>query len=89
MKTWNCEICVKYIYARECCSILQKVYYARENRDYIRSAILPDQVHTKSVKEGFAFTPMVVGEFHLGKSTLLTSFFPTCIKIENLQMFVQ
>ncbi|XP_071449404.1 septin-2 [Hetaerina americana] len=44
-------------------------------RDYIGFATLPEQVHRKSVKKGFDFTLMVVGESGLGKSTLINSLF--------------
>lgn len=47
----------------------------KADRDYIGFATLPDQVHRKSVKKGFDFTLMVVGESGLGKSTLINSLF--------------
>lgn len=40
---------------------------------------LPNQVHRKSIKKGFQFTLMVVGESGLGKSTLMNTLFNTCI----------
>ncbi|XP_070573259.1 septin-5-like isoform X2 [Ptychodera flava] len=46
-------------------------------REYVGFATLPDQVHRKSVKKGFEFTLMVVGESGLGKSTLVNSLFLT------------
>lgn len=44
---------------------------------YVGFANLPNQVHRKSVKKGFEFTLMVVGESGLGKSTLVDSLFLT------------
>ncbi|KAI9359747.1 Septin-domain-containing protein [Pilaira anomala] len=42
---------------------------------YVGFANLPNQVHRKSVKTGFQFTCMVVGESGLGKSTLVNTLF--------------
>jgi len=44
---------------------------------YVGFANLPNQVHRKSVKKGFEFTLMVVGESGLGKSTVINSLFLT------------
>ncbi|XP_076337356.1 septin-2-like isoform X2 [Tachypleus tridentatus] len=46
-------------------------------RGEIGFATLPEQIHRKSVKKGFDFTMMVVGESGLGKSTLINSLFLT------------
>lgn len=43
--------------------------------DCIGFATLPEQIHRKSVKRGFDFTLMVVGESGLGKSTMIDSLF--------------
>uniref|UniRef100_W5M129 Septin n=1 Tax=Lepisosteus oculatus TaxID=7918 RepID=W5M129_LEPOC len=61
-----------------CCSMS---YCSRfqfpEAAGYVGFANLPNQVHRKSVKKGFEFTLMVVGESGLGKSTLINSLFLT------------
>lgn len=44
---------------------------------YVGFASLPNQVRTKSVRKGFQFTAMVVGESGLGKSTLINTLFNT------------
>merc|ERR1711973_133718 len=50
---------------------------AKGMKGYVGFANLPNQVFGKSVKKGFEFTVMVVGESGLGKSTLLNSLFLT------------
>ncbi|KAI0936669.1 hypothetical protein AcV5_004750 [Taiwanofungus camphoratus] len=44
---------------------------------FVGFANLPNQVHRKSVRKGFQFTAMVVGESGLGKSTLINTLFNT------------
>ncbi|KAI5474267.1 septin AspB [Pseudohyphozyma bogoriensis] len=46
---------------------------------YVGFANLPNQVHRKSVRKGFHFTTMVVGESGLGKSTLINTLFNTSL----------
>ncbi|CAG2119498.1 unnamed protein product, partial [Medioppia subpectinata] len=48
--------------------------------EYLGFGNLPNQVHRKSVKKGFEFTLMVVGESGLGKSTLINCIFKTGLK---------
>ncbi|KAF2977364.1 hypothetical protein EK904_006271 [Melospiza melodia maxima] len=52
-------------------------YRFSDSAGYVGFANLPNQVHRKSVKKGFEFTLMVVGESGLGKSTLINSLFLT------------
>ncbi|RLV99893.1 hypothetical protein DV515_00009460 [Chloebia gouldiae] len=54
-----------------------KMTPATQQEGYVGFANLPNQVHRKSVKKGFEFTLMVVGESGLGKSTLINSLFLT------------
>ncbi|XP_023218535.1 septin-1-like [Centruroides sculpturatus] len=49
----------------------------QELSNYLGFSSLPNQVHRKSVKKGFEFTLLVVGESGLGKSTLINSLFLT------------
>lgn len=46
---------------------------------YVGFANLPNQVHRKSVRKGFHFNAMVVGESGLGKSTLINTLFNTTL----------
>uniref|UniRef100_A0A2S2PUK1 Septin n=1 Tax=Schizaphis graminum TaxID=13262 RepID=A0A2S2PUK1_SCHGA len=54
-----------------------KTFNNVESPGFVGFANLPNQVHRKSVKKGFEFTLMVVGESGLGKSTLVNSLFLT------------
>lgn len=58
-------------------SIFQQQFNNVESPGFVGFANLPNQVHRKSVKKGFEFTLMVVGESGLGKSTLVNSLFLT------------
>ncbi|XP_075425669.1 septin-2 isoform X1 [Ascaphus truei] len=55
-----------------------------ETPGYVGFANLPNQVHRKSVRKGFEFTLMVVGESGLGKSTLINSLFLTDLYPERV-----
>lgn len=46
---------------------------------YVGFANLPNQMHRKSVRKGFQFTCMVVGESGLGKSTMVNTLFGTAL----------
>ena len=58
-------------------SDLKSAFPGHDTPGYVGFANLPNQVHRKSVKKGFEFTLMVVGESGLGKSTLINSLFLT------------
>lgn len=61
-----------------------KSFSSIETPGYVGFANLPNQVHRKSVKKGFEFTLMVVGESGLGKSTLVNSLFLTDLYPERV-----
>ncbi|XP_076642330.1 septin 1 isoform X2 [Halictus rubicundus] len=61
-----------------------KTFASLESPGYVGFANLPNQVHRKSVKKGFEFTLMVVGESGLGKSTLVNSLFLTDLYPERV-----
>ena len=49
----------------------------KEDPTYIGFSCIADQYQRKTVKKGFEFTLMVVGESGLGKSTMINSLFLT------------
>ena len=49
----------------------------KEDPTYIGFSCIADQYQRKTVKRGFEFTLMVVGESGLGKSTMINSLFLT------------
>ncbi|ORX92563.1 Septin [Basidiobolus meristosporus CBS 931.73] len=51
----------------------------KKPQGYVGFSNLPNQVHRRSVKQGFYFTCMVVGESGLGKSTLVNTLFNTAL----------
>lgn len=55
----------------------KSAFPSHDTAGYVGFANLPNQVHRKSVKKGFEFTLMVMGESGLGKSTLINSLFLT------------
>lgn len=65
-------------------SIFRLQFSSPETPGYVGFANLPNQVHRKSVKKGFEFTLMVVGESGLGKSTLVNALFLTDLYPERV-----
>lgn len=57
----------------------------RTKVDHVGFSSLPEQVHRKSLKKGFEFTLLVVGESGLGKSTLVNSLFMTDLYGDRVQ----
>uniref|UniRef100_A0A6A7FSX4 Septin n=1 Tax=Hirondellea gigas TaxID=1518452 RepID=A0A6A7FSX4_9CRUS len=64
-------------FLRESSKGLRPPAETKGGREMIGFATLPEQVHRKTVKRGFDFTLLVVGEAGLGKSTLVNSLFLT------------
>lgn len=54
-----------------------------ETPGYVGFANLPNQVHRKSVKKGFEFTLMVVGEWVIAALQHRPLFFPLSFRLEN------
>lgn len=52
--------------------------------EHVGFSSLPEQVHRKSLKKGFEFTLLVVGDSGLGKSTLVNSLFMTDLYSERV-----
>ncbi|MCJ1428437.1 hypothetical protein MMC29_006347 [Sticta canariensis] len=64
--------------AAQAASDLRNVVRRKLNQ-YVGFANLPNQWHRKSVRKGFNFNVMVVGESGLGKSTLVNTLFNTSL----------
>ncbi|CAF0964597.1 unnamed protein product [Brachionus calyciflorus] len=56
----------------------------RTKVEHVGFSSLPEQVHRKSLKKGFEFTLLVVGDTGLGKSTLVNSLFMTDLYSERI-----
>ena len=82
---WNKQLQIIILLKIIMSSSTERAFSSHDTAGYVGFANLPNQVHRKSVKKGFEFTLMVVGESGLGKSTLINSLFLTDLYPGNLQ----
>ncbi|KAJ1925247.1 Cell division control protein 3 [Tieghemiomyces parasiticus] len=79
----DCEKIVQQLPGAEWSTHQQEVWLDRARTDLRRKTLtrevgfanLPNQVHRRSVKRGFEFVVMVVGESGMGKSTMVNTLF--------------